>query len=232
MKNKLLSAIIILIVEAVIVTVMLILPIPLPTRVRILDICVLSVIWFMFSYDLFRPLINTALKNAPEYGSLGIRWSGQIFYIIASITFAVIGAIVPIAFIYQLLGQGLLVGILLLVFFYGAKAGQQVTKVAAQQDKVIAGRQQMRDAIRDIQDEIAIANYPAPFCTTIKDIEDRLRYIAPSGSAEAIKYEKQFIDVAQKVCIAMSNYNMNEESIKQDLLRLNRILENRKSVRE
>lgn len=231
MKNILFSAII-LIVEIIIVTVILTLPVVMPTRVRILDVCVLSIIWLMFSYDLFRPLIKTVFKNAPEYGSLGVRWKAQIFYIIASVTVIVIGAIIPIAFIYQLLMQGFLFVILLLGFFFGARAGQQITKVAEQQDKVIAGRQQMRDAIRDIQDKIAIGNYPAFFCASIKDIEDRLRYIAPSGSADAIKYEMQFTEVAQKVCIAISDYSMNENIIKQDLLQLNRILENRKSVRE
>lgn len=232
MKNKLLSAIIILIVEAIIVTSMLILPVTMPTEVRVLDICVLSIIWFMLSYDLFRPLIKFAFKNAPEYGSLGIRWIGQIFYIITSITFAVIALIFSISFVYQLLGQGLLFSFLLLAFFYATKAGNLVTQVATQQDNVIAARQQMRDIIRDIQDQIAIANYPAPFCASINDLEDKLRYLAPSDCAEAKKYEKQFTEVAQKVCIAMSNYVLNEDSINQDLLRLHRILENRKNVRE
>lgn len=232
MKNKLLSAIIILLVEAVIITVMLILPIAMPTRVRILDICVLTIIWMMLSYDLFRPLIKTVFKNAPEYGSLGVRWSGQIFYIISSIIWAIIGAVVPIVFLFQLLGQGLLFGILLLAFFYGSKAGQQVTKIATKQEKVLVGRQQMRNAIRDIQDKTAIDKFPEAFCASIKDLDDKLRFIAPSDSPEAIKYEEQFAEIAQKICIAMSNYKMNEDDIRQDLLRLHRILGNRKSVRE
>lgn len=232
MKNKLLSAIIILIVEAVLITAMLILPFPIPTRVRILDICVLSIIWMIFCYDLFHPLIKTAFKNAPEYGSLGVRWNGQIFYIIAAITFAIIGITAPIAFIFQLLGQCLLLGILFSAFFYGSMAGRQVTKVAAQQEKVLAGRQQMKEAIHSIQDEIAVGNFPTSFCASIREIEDVLRFIAPSDSSEAIKYEKQFTEIAQKVRIAMTNYTMNEDSIKQDLLHLHRILENRKNVCE
>lgn len=232
MKNKLLSAIIILIVEAVLITAMLLLPFPIPTRVRILDICVLTIIWMTLCYDLFHPLIKTAFKNAPEYGSLGVRWNGQIFYTIASITLAIIGITAPIAFIFQLLGQCLLFGILLSAFFYGSMAGLQVTKVATQQEKVLAGRQQMREAIHSIQDKIAVGNYPATFCTSIKELEDALRFIAPSDSQTAITYEKQFTEMAQKICIAMTNYTMNEDSIKQDLLHLHRILENRKKVCE
>ncbi len=232
MKNKLLSTIIIPIVEAVLITVMLLLPLPIPTRVRILDICVLSIIWMTLCYDLFHPLIKTAFKNAPEYGSLGVRWSMQIFYVIVSIAFAVIGATVPIAFIFQLLGQCLLFGILLSAFFYGSIAGRQVTKIAVQQEKVLNGRQQMKEAIHSIQDEIAVGNFPGYFCTSVGELDDALHYIAPSDSSEAIKYEKQFTEIAQKVRIAMTNYNMNEESIKLDLLHLHRILKNRKNICE
>ncbi len=232
MKNKILSTVIILIVEIVLVVGMLLLPIPMPTRVRVLDSCVLSVLWLLFSYDLFNPLLKIESKNAPEYGSLGIRWSLQIFYAVTSIAVIVAGIAVPLEFFYQLLGQVFLFGTLLSAFVWSRKAGQQVTKVAAQQEKVLSGRQQMKDAIGDIQDKIAIANYPSSFCVSVKEIEDKLRYIAPSDNPGAIKLENQFVEIAQKISIAMANYAMNEDNIKQDLLRLHRILENRKNICE
>ena len=118
MKRTILAAIVLLIAEAVIVYAMLLIPIPIPIRVRILDMVVLSIVLWMVGYDLFRPLVNLAVKNPPEVGSLGVRWTGQILYLLFAIGFAIIGVVYPIPFIYQLLGQALLVGLLLLNYYF------------------------------------------------------------------------------------------------------------------
>lgn len=232
MKRTILAAIVLLIAEAVIVYAMLLIPIPIPIRVRILDMVVLSIVLWMVGYDLFRPLVNLAVKNPPEVGSLGVRWTGQILYLLFAIGFAIIGVVFPIPFIYQLLGQALLVGLLLLNYYFAMHAAEMVKKVGKREEAVLEGREQMRRALSQIQDEIAISsNLPEYFRVSINDIEDKLRYISPSDNADAISYEKQFADIANKVCIAMANFSMNEENIKQDLLRMQRVLENRKKVR-
>lgn len=231
MKRTILAAIVLLIAEAFIVCAMLLIPIPIPMRVRILDMVVLSIILWMIGYDLFRPLVNLAVKNPPEVGSLGVRWTGQILYMLVAAGFAVVSVVYDIPFIYQLLGQALLVGLLLLNYYFAMHAAEMVKKVAKKEDAILAGREQMRTAINQIQDEVAISSdLPEYFRVAINDLEEKLRYISPSDKAEAISYEKQFADIASRVCIAMSNFNMNEESIKQDLLRLQRTLENRKKT--
>ena len=232
MKRTILAAIVLLIAEAVIVCAMLLIPIPIPIRVRILDMVVLSIVLWMVGYDLFRPLVNLAVKNPPEVGSLGVRWTGQILYLLFAIGFAIIGVVYPIPFIYQLLGQALLVGLLLLNYYFAMHAAEMVKKVGKREEAVLEGREQMRRALSQIQDEIAISsNLPEYFRVSINDIEDKLRYISPSDNADAVSYEKQFADIANRVCVAMANFSMNEESIKQDLLRMQRVLENRKKVR-
>ena len=232
MKRTILAAIVLLIAEAVIVFAMLLIPIPIPIRVRILDMVVLSIVLWMVGYDLFRPLVNLAVKNPPEVGSLGVRWTGQILYLLFAIGFAVASVVYEILFVYQLLGQALLVGLLLLNYYFAMHAAKMVEKVGKGEDAVLAGREQMRRALLQIQDEIAISsNLPEYFRVSINDMGDKLRYISPSDNADAISYEKQFGDIANRVCIAMANFSMNEESIKQDLLRMQRVLENRKKVR-
>jgi len=232
MKRTILAAIVLLIAEAVIVYAMLLIPIPIPIRVRILDMVVLSIVLWMIGYDLFRPLVNLAVKNPPEVGSLGVRWTGQILYILFAVGFAVASVVYEIPFVYQLLGQAFLVGLLLLNYYFAMHAAEMVEKVGKREGAVLSGREQMRRALSQIQDEIAISsNLPEYFRVSINDMEDKLRYISPSDNADAISYEKQFADIANRVCIAMANFSMNEESIKQDLLRMQRVLENRKKVR-
>lgn len=232
MKRTILAAIALLIAETFIVCAMLLIPIPIPTRVRILDIVVLSIVLWMVGYDLFRPLVNLAVKNPPEVGSLGVRWTGQIIYILFAIGFAIIAIVFSIRFTYQLLGQVLFLGLLILNYYFAIHAAEMVKKVSKREDTVLQGREQMRRTLSQIQDEIAISsNLPEYFRASINDMEDKLRFISPSDNVDAASYEKQFADIANRVCIAMANFAMNEESIKQDLLRMQRVLENRKRVR-
>lgn len=231
-KRTILAAIVLLIAEACIVCAMLLIPIPIPTRVRILDMVVLSIVLWMVGYDLFRPLVNLAVKNPLEIGSLGVRWTGQIVYLLFAIGFAIISIVYSIPFVYQLLGQALLVGLLLLNYYFAMHAAEMVKRVGKREDAVLEGREQMRRALSQIQDEVAISsNLPEYFRVSINEMEDKLRYISPCDKAEAISYEKQFADIASRVHIAMANFAMNEESIKQDLLRMQRTIENRKKVR-
>lgn len=232
MKRIVLAAIVLLIAETFIVSAMLVIPIPIPIRIRILDMVVLSIVLWVVGYDLFRPLINLTIKNPPEVGSLGVRWTGQFLYLLFAIGFAIIGVVYPVPFIYQLLGQALLVGFLLLNYYFTTHAAEMVKKVGKREDTMLEGREQMRRALAHLQDEIAISsNFPEQFRVSINEMEDKLRYISPSDNADAISYEKQFADIANRVCIAMANYSMNEENIKQDLLRMQRVLESRKKVR-
>ena len=232
MKRTILAAIVLLIAEAFIVCAMLLIPIPIPIRIRILDMVVLSIVLWMLGYDLFRPLVNLAVKNPPEVGSLGVRWAGQISYLLLAIGFAIIGIVYPIPFIYQLLGQVFIVGLLLLIYYFAIHVAEMVKKVGKREDSMLEGRMQMRRALSQIQDEIAInSKLPEYFRVSINDMEEKLRYISPCDNVDAILYEKQFIDLASKVSTAMTNFAMNEESIKQDVQKMQRALENRKKVR-
>lgn len=231
MKKTILSAFILIFAEALIIAIMLLIPYPIPTRVRILDICVLSVILWMIGYDLFRPLVNLAVKNPPEIGSLGIRWYGQYLYLLVAIGFGIAGIAADIPFVYQLLGQIVILGMLLLTYYFAMHAASKVTQVAEEEDRLLAGRQLMRTAIQQVQDEIAVStDLPEYFRAQISQINESMRFISPCGSAEAVSYEKQFAEIAQRIVIAMSNFNMNEEAIKKDLLRMQRVLENRKNT--
>lgn len=232
MKRTILAAIVLLIAEFVIVYTMLQIPESLPMQVRILDIVVLSIVLWMICYDLFRPIVNVNAKNPREVGSLGVRWIGQIIYAIIAIGFGIVAAVFGIVFIYQLLVQLVLLAFLLLVFYFAIYASEKVNKVAVKEEAALERKELMRMALAEIQDEVAIGSgYPEYFRLAINEMDEKIRYISPTDKAEALSYEKQFADIAGRVCAAMSNFSMNEENIKQDLQRMQRALENRKKVR-
>lgn len=234
MKRSIIFAIIVLLMaEALIVTAMLLIPFAIPLRVRILDIVVLSIVLWTFGYNLFRPIVNTTVKNPPEVGSMGIRWTGQFLYLALALGLGALGVIYDIPFIIQLLVQLLFVGILFLTYFFASRSVNVINKVAQHEDVVLAGRQQMRTAVKKIQDALAInSNIPNTVKEIVDELDEKLNYIAPCANPEAVEYETQFVQIADRVLSALSaNYKINEVNIQENLVRLQRILEHRKNIR-
>ena len=121
--------------------------------------------------------------------------------------------------------------ILLGSYLISSTTAGHIAKVAETENNVIAGRQSMRTAVSQIKDELAIISQaPEYIKEAVDDMEEKMRYISPCENPEAIAYEKQFADIAERVVIAMSNLEINEEAIKKDLLRLQRLIENRKNT--
>ncbi len=231
MKRTILAAVVLLIAEAFIVCAMLLIPAPIPMRVRILDIVVLSVILWTAGYDLFRPIVSLGSGHPREIGSLGVRWTGQIVYMLLAVGLGVAGVVYSVTFVYQLLGQSLLIALLLLVWFFASHSAAMVEKVAEKEDTALAGRELMRMALSQIQDRAVGTALPDYFNAAVRNMEDRLRYISPCSSPDAVSLERQFTDTAERVCAAMADFRVNEETVRQNLQLMQHILDNRKKVR-
>lgn len=233
MKHKIISAVILLALEAIIISLALWAGehFDIPTNILVLDIVVLTIMLVLGGYESFQPLFAMVFKKLDEVASLGLRWMSLAFYMVCALVLIVLGIIIPISFFFQLIGQVFLLVILLGSYLMSSTTAGHIAKVAETENNVIAARQSMRTAVRQIKDELAIISQtPEYIKEAIDDMEEKLRYISPCGNPEAIAYEKQFADIAERVVIAMSNLEMNEEAIKKDLLRLQRLIENRKNT--
>ena len=230
MKRIVLTILLVLLGEAFIISAMLLLPHGLLQEVMILDIVVLSIIWCLFCYDLIRPIISDG-DHAPEVGSLGIRWQGQLIYALLAIGFGVAAGIYAWPFVYQILGQGGLIGILLLTWLFSHMAGKTVSAVAAHEAQAIDGREQMKIAVREVQDALfECADAPEDVRATIQEIEGQLRFITPCTKAEAVAYEKKFVQLAGELVIALPHTKMEEEAVKALAARMQRTLMQRKQI--
>lgn len=232
MKRSILATFAMLLFQACIIYGVLVYLPWVPMRVKVLDIIVFSIILWMYGYDLFYPIVNLNEKNPPEVGTLGVRWTGQFIYTFVAIGIAVYGICYYAPFKLQLLGQVLIFALLLLFFFGAANTFVMVKKVAKHEEAMLSGRQQMRTAFRQVMDELAInPDISQHVSNSLKDIEEKLKYISPSDNSEAINYENQFVNLANKILLEMSDFKLNEENIRQDIAHMQRVLENRKNIR-
>ena len=228
--KRFLGILILLLGQAFIVAAMLLLPHGLEQNIMILDTVVLSIIWWVFSFDLIRPIISEG-DHAPEIGSLGIRWKGQLLYAFLAIVFGILAAYFSLKFEYQLLGQGGLFGILVLTWLFSLMAKRKVSEVAAAETKALDGRAQMKIAVREVQDALFDSpDAPDDIRRAIEEIEGQLRYITPCSNPEALAYEQEFIQLAHEIAITLPHAKMEGESLRANVARLQRTLAQRKSI--
>lgn len=228
--KRFLGILILLLGQAFIVAAMLLLPHGLEQNIMILDTVVLSIIWWVFSFDLIRPIISEG-DHAPEIGSLGIRWKGQLLYAILAIVFGILAAYFSLKFEYQLLGQGGLFGILVLTWLFSLMAKRKVSEVASAETKALDGRAQMKIAVREVQDALFDSpDAPDDIRRAIEEIESQLRFITPCSNPEALAYEQKFIQLAHEIAITLPHAKMEGESLCADVARLQRTLAQRKSI--
>ena len=228
--KRFLGILILLLGQAFIVAAMLLLPHGLEQNIMILDTVVLSIIWWVFSFDLIRPIISEG-DHAPEIGSLGIRWKGQLLYAFLAIVFGILAAYYSLKFEYQLLGQGGLFGILVLTWLFSLMAKRKVSEVAAAETKALDGRAQMKIAVREVPDALFDSpDAPDDIRRAIEEIEGQLRYITPCSNPEALAYEQKFIQLAHEIAITLPHAKMEGESLRANVARLQRTLAQRKSI--
>ena len=230
MKRIILTSLLALLGEAFIISAMLLLPHGLAQDIMILDTVVLSIIWALICYDLYRPIISDS-DHAPEVASIGIRWQGQLAYMVLAVGFGVAAGIYECAFIYQVLGQGGLLGILLFAWVFSTAAGHKASAVAAQEKNALAGRKQMNKVVDQLQNALADGtDIPADIRSALNGITDQLRYITPSDKQEAVELEQQFIRLAHEIAIALPHRKTEEQEIHALIARLERTLAQRKQI--
>lgn len=228
--KRFLGILILLLGQAFIVAAMLLLPHGLEQNIMILDTVVLSIIWWAFSFDLIRPIISEG-DQAPEVGSLGIRWQGQLLYAFLAIVFGILAAYYSLKFEYQLLGQGGLFGILVLTWLFSLMAKKKVSEVASAETKALDGRAQMKIAVREVQDALFDSpDAPDDIRRAIEEIEGQLRYITPCSNPEALAYEQKFIQLAHEIAIGLPHAKIEGERLRANVSRLQRTLAQRKSI--
>jgi hypothetical protein len=229
--KKFIAALIFLFGEGLIIATMLLLHLGLEQNVLILDIIVLSIIWGLISYDTILPLGLEDTENKKEIGHLGVRWHGQLLYAFAAILMGILGGIFAWPWVYQLLIQASCFAILIFTFLFAHYTHNAIQSTTSQNQTMINSREQMKIAIKNVQNALFETNNATESIkNSINDIENQLRFISPSDKAEAKEYEEQFIRLANDLTIAFSHIDTDTTKIEQNILRLQRILIQRKQV--
>ena len=138
MKHKIISAVILLALEAIIISLALWAGehFDIPTNILVLDIVVLTIMLVLGGYESFQPLFAMVFKKLDEVASLGLRWMSLAFYMVCALVLIVLGVIIPISFFFQLIGQVFLLVILLGSYLMSSTTAGHIAKVAETENTV------------------------------------------------------------------------------------------------
>ena len=209
----------------------------LPTSTLVLNIVVCSIIFLHASSYTFFDWDRSNDKVGRWVGMLGLSLNSLLIYSIVAI--AIIAYCnflqpdgVPVRFSYQFLMHAVLFFAYLLMLGSMFATGKQVERVYNREQEKKKGVAEMRQAMEQLQDCVSLTDGVNPLIREKLDkIQADLRYVTPCSTAQASGYEEQFIQVANDIKYALSQYKMNEENITQETDLLARVLDKRRNSR-
>lgn len=202
------------------------------SSVLVIDILVSTIIWGAFSIDIFRPLMDDE-KHPRQVGSLGLRWFTSCCYAVLAILIMVLAGLFHWPPFICGVAQVVALVLLILGFWSASHAGDKVQQVAQLEGEKLAGRATMAAAVRQLKNEAALSpQVPQYVKAKIDEFADEMRYVTPSSDAEAQALERQFADQADSIRCALSQFEMNEETVNKSLQRMALILSDRKNIKQ
>ena len=204
----------------------------LPTEVLILNIIVATIIYALLFVDVLLPWVQWSDPSQRSISTLGLRWTLTIIYAVVAILLMVIANLVfQWWFVWQLFAHGVLWVLLILAFVSFFSSYAKVAQVHQQEVQNSEGVQLMKNAIELVTVlMIETSSLSENFINRVHTIEDGLRYLAPSNTAEARTLEAEFVQIANEVALAMPNYTTNSEQVEKLLSKLEHIYKMRKST--
>lgn len=197
-----------------------------------LNIVVSTIVYGMIFLSFRTPWINLKDKTQKQVGALGIRWYIIWLYAVCAIVTMIAANIaLELVFTTQLIIHCTLLFFLFLGMLASRHSADKVKEVYEQQTAHRHGITEMKNAMRDLKDKmIGMSNLPDYFIQQINTTEENLRFLSPSNNQEAYGLEHSFVETINEIEFAISNYAMNEERITDNLKKLERTFQNRKSV--
>jgi len=199
------------------------------TKIKVLDIIVVCVLYSSVAELLFFPMINLTEKSNKEAAMMGVHYNTLYTCICLSSVIILLGIVCDLSFTVQLIAQL----VVLFIFFIGRAAtlhsGEHAQKIYEKEQVVISGKMSMRKAMDSAMEEIVTSNNLNPnIVKRLEELSESLRFITPSGNAEAVELENEFSEMVHKVQVLCRDSVANSEVLIEDISKLERIVAKRK----
>lgn len=197
-----------------------------------LNIIVTTIIYSLFFLDILTPWIDLDEKSQKRVGSLGVRWFAVLMYAFFSIAVMVISNVLPdFSFKIQLILHSGLFFLLLLGLSAAFSSSDKVKAIYNIEQKNRQGIVEMKGAISALKDKMVdCKELPEYFTAQVDSLENEIRYLSPANSEQAFELERSFVKIITSISVAIMDFSLNEQQIREDLRKGKRIFQNRKQT--
>lgn len=211
----------------------------LPNNILTLNIIVSCLVFISFCCPLLVKWDKSEDKIGTWVGTLGLNiWAYTVYGVLAILAIILMnmtGAMEitgPVPFKYQFLVHAGLLLFLIFTRFGSSAIAEQVENVYKKEESLKAGREDMKSALRRLQDAVFVCDAAAPDVRQkIDALQEDLRFLSPANNREAQELEQEFVEKVNALIPAFINYKMNEDSIIKQVSVLKYTVDKRKAVR-
>jgi hypothetical protein len=230
--KNILSWLLLLFGEAIIIAAFILFRGNMPDNILVLNIAVSSLVYGLFFCNFHAPWIDLKDKSQKQVGMLGINWFATWFYAVFAVGFMLVANLAyNFEFPTQMIVHCVLLFFLFMWFLLARHSADKVQEIYVQETQNRSGINGMKSAMRLLKDKMSeTGNLPENFTSRIHSLEEGLRFISPANDEEAYSLENSFSKIVSDISFAISNFQMNEETIESNLKKLERVYQNRKNI--
>lgn len=213
-----------------------VIPDALPTNILVLDFVVVSLVYWLWIYNILKPAVNFKEPSHKQVGGLGVRWISLSLYTFLAVGFVVYTLWAGITGEIPLWDFPVLVIIQagLLFFLCGglitSEHIMQKTKDIYEEQKVLkTGKHDVKKMVQQLlfvsEDTSGI---PHDIKERLKKIAGETRYLSPSVSEHCIALDADIIKNCDTIIAALADYDLNKKTVTDQIDSLERNLERRR----
>ena len=194
-------------------------------NIFVLNLIVSSIIYLLFFVDILIPWIKLNDKAHRQVGSIGLRWVISWGYAFLAIcTMLICNLTFETPFELQLIIHCCLLLLLILGFVGVLHSSSKMVEIYEQESFNSQIINEIKHALTSLKNILLeYPDLPEPDIQRINNLEENIRYIAPSNNPEARTLEKQLLDIINDITIAIPNFKINKDSITASLKKAERV---------
>ncbi|MBP5771460.1 MAG: hypothetical protein J6W75_08890 [Bacteroidaceae bacterium] len=201
----------------------------LEEKVRILDAVVSCVVLTQLFMLLIFPMVNLKKKAHQEVGMMGIHYFSLLMCCLASICYMALGIIYEIPFLFQLLGQLLLLFLLLMGRTSTLFSGEKVVQVYERERATMKGKDALKKFMADLMSDVSGAGLAPAQAERLSALQESVRYLTPSLESEALELDEKIRQTAADVRTMLNDISSNSDRIEASIGRLEQLMARRKN---
>ncbi len=206
-------------------------------EVRILDFVVVSIVYWLWTYNALKPAVDLRGKAHKQVGGLGIRWAAVTWYSILALLLIAVNIVLflldeePMGFKSQICLQAVFLFLFGAALLASERSMEKTVQVAESDERIKVGKSTVKSAISNLLIEVEdMQGIPENVKGRLREILAETRYLTPSSSPSAKEADELIEEDCRILHASIYDYDMNRDAIEKLIGKLERDMQRRRKT--